>query len=818
MVAAPTGVGVIVAAFVSLQKGIIENIKLLVLGLLEIVKALAATAPQFVTALVKILNSLLDVVIRSTPKIVEAFNALIDAALQVLHDNQSQIIQAGFDLLTALLQGIRKNIPQLVTLVVDIVVKFLQAISNNLNRIIKAGTDVLLSLIKGIANNLAAVTTTALSIVTKFLSAIASSYGKIVAAGLSILTKVLGAIADNLGKVIKAGIDVVVKFIEGVGNAGPRIVTAGTNAIIKFINALSSNAVKLANAGMQAIINFLNGVAAAIETHSGDMRAAGFRVGIAIVDGMTGGLISKAQDLYNKISGVMSHAMGLIHKIPGVKSPSTVTYNVGEMIAQGLINGIDANAEDVYSSAEAMSNGTIKAFNDTFQTASPSKVMMKIGQYVGQGFAEGLRGSGDDIRNAFTDLNNKLTESMRTARETIASENEKLEKLRAAKKPDAEAIKKVQAVIEENQALLAQSTAGHIALTRTLKDEKATLIGLAGDYEKIGEKLKNAKDVLKEATQTRDDAIRGFADQYSTLPDIVTEDAEGNSIDQLATYMQALDNQAKAVSAYQSTLDQLRKLGLDDATYQKLLSEGPQDQQFATQLLSGGKTAVASLNTLDRNLMRVSKTLATNAGNNLYQAGVDAAQGLVNGLKSKQSAIRRTMEDIAQEMLNALKRELKIKSPSEAFAEIGALSMEGMAKGFADSTHIVTDTMDQAAKDALSSMRASMRDISDTVTDELDANPVITPILDLTLIRGQAQELSTLTTPVPITAAASFGQASIISSQQRAAQSDQPEVAVGGTHVKFEQNNYSPEALTEIEIYRQTKNQLSQLKSALAIT
>jgi hypothetical protein len=70
----------------------------------------------------------------------------------------------------------------------------------------------------------------------------------------------------------------------------------------------------------------------------------------------------------------------------------------------------------------------------------------------------------------------------------------------------------------------------------------------------------------------------------------------------------------------------------------------------------------------------------------------------------------------------------------------------------------------------------------------------------------------------PITAAASYGQASLISAEQLAAQTEELAVPLGGTSVKFEQNNYSPEALTEIEIYRQTKNQLSQLKSALSLT
>ncbi len=162
-------------------------------------------------------------------------------------------------------------------------------------------------------------------------------------------------------------------------------------------------------------------------------------------------------------------------------------------------------------------------------------------------------------------------------------------------------------------------------------------------------------------------------------------------------------------------------------------------------------------------------------------------------------------------MLAALKKELKQKSPSQEMAEIGMYAMAGLAKGVSDSSSMVTDAIDQSAKDALTAMKKSMSDISQAVTDELNPNPVITPILDLSLVQDQAKNLV-----IPITAAASFGQASTISSEQTAAQADETLATPIGTSVKFEQNNYSPEALTEIEIYRQTRNQLSQLKSVLA--
>ncbi len=812
VVALPTGVGVILAAFIEFQEGLIKNVKLLILGLLEIVKALAATAPQFVDALVKILGSLLDVIIQSAPKIAEAFTALLEAALQVIRDNQGKIIQAGFDLLVALLQGIRNNIPALVRLVTDIIVQFLGAISRNLNRIVNAGIQLMASLIKGIISKISTVITAVLSIITAFLGAVASNLGKIATAGLSVLTRFLKAIADNIGKVIKTATDIIVAFVEGVGNAGSRIVKAGTDAIIKFINALSSNAVRLANAGIEAVINFLNGIASAINSHIGEMRAAGLNIGYAIINGMTFGLVGKAGELYSKIEGIMGKAMGLLHKIPGIHSPSTVTMDIGENIILGLVKGLDNNAEDAYSSAEAMSHGVINAFKNVFQITSPSKVMEEIGQAVGQGFANGLKGSGEDIRAAFVDLDNKLTEAMTKARETIASEQDKLDKLRASKKPDAAAIKEAQNTIKINQDLLARSTAGHIALTKTLKDEKKELLGLARDYEIISNRLTAAQDKLKQLKQEQIQAITGFTEQFSALPDITSEDAQGNAIDPLAAYMEALGTQITAVKTYSETLAQLRGLGLDKDTYNKLLAEGPEAQAFATQLLSGGKTAVQGLNKLDAQLKIESDKLAKNAGSYLYQAGVDSQAGLVKGLTKDKSKLRTAMEELAREMVTALKKELKIKSPSEVFAELGRYSMEGFAKGFSDSKTLVKD----AVQDAMTSMQKSMRDISDAVSGELDLTPVITPILDLTQVRLGAAEMSTLTSVTPITAAASYGQASVISSEQRTTQEEQTMVASGGTSVKFEQNNYSPEALTEIEIYRQTKNQLSQLKSALA--
>jgi len=810
VVAAPTAVGIIVQAFVQLQEGIIKNAKLLILGLLQIVEQVAKVAPKFADALVKILGTLIDALIKLSPKVVEAMNALLDAVLAVISQNQGKIIQAGFSLILALLQGIKQNIGQIVTAVVSIVVKFLQAIGNNLNRIIIAGGQLLLSLIKGIARYYAMLATAGLTIIAKFVGAIANNIGKVVSAGLNIVVKLVGAISRNVGKLVAAGSDAVVKFITGVGNAGPRIITAATNAIIKFINALQKNANKLAAAGGRAIIAFLNGIATTIDQQAPQMRAAGIRIGVALVDGMTFGLASKAAGVIKKAGDLVGSVK---RKLEVWKSPPFAYGEfLGQSVVLGLAQGLSDNAEAVNVAGET-SRSVIDMFNTVFQTASPSKVTYAIGRDVINGFALGLKkGTQDDIKQAFADLRQNLLGQAADLRKQIADEKQKIAELRKGKetKEETAEIKALTAALNLHKLELIKVTEAQGALSKGQQKNKKDLVDLANRYAALGDKIELVRGVIKD-----------FQDQYAALPQIETVDSEGQPLtgaQQLDIYTKALTNQVGAVQQYNATLQQLRALGLDDNTYKMLLAQGTSGEAFAESLLAGGAPAIASINKLDSQLDTAAGTLGEDAAANLYNAGKKAAEGLIAGLLSDQEALKKSMTTLVNTIVNAIKKKLKIKSPSEVFADIGALTMEGLAKGFSDSTKVVTKAVDQAAQDALTQMRKSMSDVSNVVLEQLNPNPVITPILDLTQVQARKAELDALTNVVPITAAVSTNQASAISAGTASAEGDQTTVAPGGTSFKFEQNNYSPEALSDIEIYRKTKNQLSLVKSALAIT
>ncbi len=119
----------------------------------------------------------------------------------------------------------------------------------------------------------------------------------------------------------------------------------------------------------------------------------------------------------------------------------------------------------------------------------------------------------------------------------------------------------------------------------------------------------------------------------------------------------------------------------------------------------------------------------------------------------------------------------------------------------------------------IDTVAGTLNAVPDILDGLMDMEPVITPVLDLTTVQDEAKKLSDLTNVTPITAAASYDQASLISAAQAVNQTSTSADDNGSSTspITFEQNNYSPESLSPAEVYRQTKNQLSQAKSLLDV-
>lgn len=222
------------------------------------------------------------------------------------------------------------------------------------------------------------------------------------------------------------------------------------------------------------------------------------------------------------------------------------------------------------------------------------------------------------------------------------------------------------------------------------------------------------------------------------------------------------------------------------------------------------------------------ESLATGIRNHqgrMNAAGGDLAsaiiEGMTSGIRNGIGSVINAARDMAANALNAAKDFLNINSPSKKFIVIGKSTGEGFVKGIDAYGNKVGQASERMGRTALHTLRDSMSQLGSAVVNEVDINPVIRPVLDLSAVRTEASNIGGMLKAPSLDIAGSYNAASAIEANNRLlAQAEVERVANGAEearNVSFTQNNYSPKALPATEIYRKTKNQLSKVKEELGV-
>jgi tape measure domain-containing protein len=199
--------------------------------------------------------------------------------------------------------------------------------------------------------------------------------------------------------------------------------------------------------------------------------------------------------------------------------------------------------------------------------------------------------------------------------------------------------------------------------------------------------------------------------------------------------------------------------------------------------------------------------------------GIAMVKGMASGLKAMGGVVVDAAKGVASRAFEAAKSFLKINSPSKKFHELGMGMDEGMANGVTDFSHLVSDETENVGRVAIETMRKSISGMADLVSGPIDIVPVITPIIDLSKVQKGAGLIGSLLAAQQISVGATYSTAKDASAGYQSNKTAVAQVVAQATPndgMTFIQNNNSPKALSSAEIYRQTKNQLSVAKGALA--
>lgn len=230
-------------------------------------------------------------------------------------------------------------------------------------------------------------------------------------------------------------------------------------------------------------------------------------------------------------------------------------------------------------------------------------------------------------------------------------------------------------------------------------------------------------------------------------------------------------------------------------------------QTTMTNLIAGVRTKNQLAKDAFVQIVNSCLTAIRNKYTDFYNAGKYLVEGFAAGITANTYMAEARARAMARAAAAAAEAELDINSPSKVGYRIGGFFGMGFVNSLIDYTDKSYDAGASVAKSAKEGLCNAVSKIGDFIENGIDSQPTIRPLLDLSDVTEGAGRLSALLSrnqAMKISAGMEHEGTGIVQNGGT--------TPTSGNNYNFTQNNYSPKALSRIDIYRQTKNQFSALK------
>lgn len=420
-----------------------------------------------------------------------------------------------------------------------------------------------------------------------------------------------------------------------------------------------------------------------------------------------------------------------------IKSPSRVMKNeVGKYLPLGMAAGIKDNTDVVEKESRAMCASALTASADELDIHSPSRKFKKIiGKNIPKGIAKGVRESRSELlgeiestmmealnaaktaskNGNYSEIGSNLLSGLSTALSTSKSRSSETIQEIISQQEEAlsNANQKKEEKLQNKIDKLGSKKANKkqkAALKKKLKQMKASDKKQESQLKTAGEKAAAAYNDAFEKESARitkiaEERIQKLSETYQTQyndikskMDTLTEKQQswGNVYDlkqniaDIKRYQENLKDLEGRIP--ESMMNKILGMNMDEATAYMDWFRGmaPSEQK---KYLSDWKTIYSSSESFSKNffaddfakIQKEYEAQLKDATDELYaqmsQIGTNIAKGLTAGMNSESRNLSKTMKKICSNIIKTAKKELKIKSPSRVFKQIGIHNIEGAEKG-----------------------------------------------------------------------------------------------------------------------------------------
>lgn len=301
----------------------------------------------------------------------------------------------------------------------------------------------------------------------------------------------------------------------------------------------------------------------------------------------------------------------------------------------------------------------------------------------------------------------------------------------------------------------------------------------AGDIDTGVANAKKIKDV--------GDALKAYSEKISGV-DPTKINSTSSAIDRLKSTINNLaDVNTSGISGFQSAIDQLANTNVQGLTsaFQNVDLRGVGSNiltSLTSGLRSGSGQVTSTINSIAMSMTKAFNSRATqflsigtlfmtnftrgisvgsrgvtstissilrSAVNSVssyygsfYGAGSYISSGLANGMNSQLWRIRSAASQMANEAARATRAAAMVKSPSRVFMEIGDYLGQGLVIGMENEQKAIYNAGYALGDSAYDGIKSTISTLGDVLSSDLDVNPTIRPVLDLSEVRSGADSIN----------------------------------------------------------------------------
>lgn len=511
-------------------------------------------------------------------------------------------------------------------------------------------------------------------------------------------------------------------------------------------------------------------------------------MGKSIVEGFVGGMMSFVTMITDAVKWISDKVIGGFKWLFGIKSPSTVMWGIGENLTLGEAGGmVDPSVmSKLKDSVGTVAGTTIDEFKDKLD---PSKMTGTIDQFMEKGVVKGFQEGAKDTQSLASAFGPGVVDKakegfdptalMESTKDLFNEKNGAVAGILEGKGDMTEQMKALgvdlESVTKSNldpatykqmtkdvvgeQGLSGGLTEASVAVAPAAKSVGETISTeiqssvKPEDYVKLG---KSVIDSLIEGLKEGEEALRlflmDFGDNFGLrmaeflnsavpLSNIASNILIGEQDSFLSGFKESEIVLFEAVNALGKTLFETLSAQIDPLRFRVLMFNAIADNGLLGGLMEARVLIPIALTDLAVRVYEVMKVVF--APQPYEVIGYNMVAGLVRGIQSGELALLAYIKIMAMRAVQAAKSVLDIHSPSGVFKEIGEEVDAGFAQGVIQNMSVVTDATSTLGNTAAESVQKTLSRIQMSDMD-MEAQPVIKPVLDLDNVKSDARMIPTL--------------------------------------------------------------------------